>query len=87
MPATQLEREILETLVEAAPMDVNEIAHRIDGHPLTVERICDGLREDGHIYTLGRGRYDVTNRGTRRVTVDHEVEPGPGGGAESEADS
>lgn len=87
MPEDQLEREILDALVEEAPLSANEIAEHIDGHPLTVERVCDHLHDRGHIYALAQGRYDVTNSGTSRVGGEREFDPGPGGGAESEADT
>lgn len=92
-PGDQLEDEILEALVDEAPLHVNEIAAHIDDHPLTVDRVCARLHDDGHVYPLGQGRYEVTSRGERRLAddpdpeVEAEAEPGTESGVEPGADS
>lgn len=66
---TQLEDAILETLVEEEPLQVNEIAHRIDDHPLTVEMVCARLHDRGKIHQLSGGQYGLTGRSERRHLI------------------
>lgn len=66
---TQLEDAILETLVEEEPLLVNEIAHRIDDHPLTVDMVCARLHDNGTIHQLSGGQYGLTGRGERQHSI------------------
>ena len=59
--------EVLETLVDQSPLRVLEIAKTIDRHPVTVDTTCARLHEEGYIYPLGRGLYEITEYGKQQV--------------------
>ena len=59
--------EILETLVDQSPLRVLEIAKTVDRHPITVDQTCARLHEQGHIYPVGRGLYEITQHGEQQV--------------------
>lgn len=59
--------EILEVLVERSPLHVMDLAKIVDHHPITVDQTCARLHEREHIFPLGRGLYDVTDRGKRQL--------------------
>lgn len=87
MHEEELATEILAALAEAGPLGVHQIAERLDGHPLTVERVCGTLHEESHIYPLGHDRYDLTNSGMAHLEDGRDVERELAAGNESEADS
>jgi DNA-binding Lrp family transcriptional regulator len=66
---TDLRRAVLAALAADGPLDIVELAERIDDHPLTVDRVCTRLRRDGAIRTIGGGRYCLTARGRERSPV------------------
>ncbi|WP_254538671.1 transcriptional regulator [Halomarina litorea] len=63
----ETDQEILEILVADSPLYVMEIAKIADRHPITVDQICGRLHEHGQIRPVGRGLYDVTEEGKRRL--------------------
>ncbi|RBI59539.1 transcriptional regulator [halophilic archaeon] len=63
----EIDREILEILIADAPLRVMEIARTADRHPITVDQTCTRLHEQGQIRPVGRGLYDVTDEGKRRI--------------------
>lgn len=65
-----MEHDILETLADAGPLHVTELAERVDGHPLTVDRMCSQLHTDGYIYLFGGGRYRLTDTGREQLTEE-----------------
>lgn len=87
MHEEELATDILALLADKGPLGVHQIAERLEGHPLTVERVCGTLHEESHVYPLGHDRYDLTNRGMARLDDDGDVERKPATGRESEADS
>ena len=64
---SNMDTEILETLVDQSPLRVLEIAKTVDRHPITVDQTCARLQEQGHIYPLGRGLYEITEHGKQQV--------------------
>jgi predicted transcriptional regulator len=44
-----------------------EVANAIDGHPITVDQTCAQLHDDDCIRPLGRGLYEITERGEQRL--------------------
>ena len=59
--------DVLETLVDLSPLRVLEIAKTVDRHPITVDQTCARLQEQGHIYSVGRGLYEITEYGKQQV--------------------
>ena len=70
MNENQMECEILETLADHGSLHVLEIAQEIKGHPITTDRICTHLLDIGHIYSLSRGHYQLTDHGRQRLADD-----------------
>ena len=68
----EIDREILATLVADSPLHVLDIASTIDRHPITVDQTCARLHEHGQIFPVGRGLYDVTEDGKRRIADSSE---------------
>lgn len=68
----ETDKEILETLDANTPCLVVDISRMADLHPIMIEQTCARLHEDGHIYPVGRGVYDVTDVGQRRIGVGSE---------------
>lgn len=65
-PDREIQREILDVLVERSALSVLDIATTVDRHPITVDLTCARLDEQGYIYPHGRGRYAITELGTRQ---------------------
>ncbi|WP_304450027.1 transcriptional regulator [Halomarina ordinaria] len=63
----ETDKEILEILDANAPCHVMDISRIADRHPVMIDQTCARLHEDGHIFPVGRGIYDVTDEGQRRV--------------------
>lgn len=63
----EIDREVLAILVADSPLSVMEIASAADRHPIAVDQTCARLHEDGEIRPAGRGIYDVTAEGRRRI--------------------
>jgi predicted transcriptional regulator len=63
----QTEINVLETLADQSACHVMEVANAIDGHPITVDQTCAQLHDDGCIRPLGRGLYEITERGEQRL--------------------
>lgn len=66
------EAVVLEVLVDRSPLHVIEIASSVDYHPVTVDQTCAHLHDEGYIYPLGRGLFEVTEDGKRRVAARRE---------------
>ncbi|WP_207592825.1 MarR family transcriptional regulator [Halomontanus rarus] len=67
MRQQRLERDVLRAVAERRPIRVTDLADRVDEHPVAVDRACRRLHDEGHISSAGRGVYDVTERGQRRL--------------------
>ncbi|EFW92294.1 transcription regulator [Haladaptatus paucihalophilus DX253] len=65
--------EILETLLEHAPVHVTDLAMATDTHAITVDQTCSRLYQQGLIYPLGRGCYKVTDAGRRLVETECDL--------------
>ncbi|QLD85955.1 winged helix-turn-helix transcriptional regulator [Natronomonas halophila] len=64
--ATDPEREILALLAEHGATPVVELADRLNRHPVTVDRQCYDLENEGHItMTATSGVYALTEQGQR----------------------
>lgn len=63
----ETDQEILEILAANAPCHVMEISRTADRHPITVDQTCARLHEDGYIYPVGQGIYNVTEQAQRRI--------------------
>jgi predicted transcriptional regulator len=63
----QAEVEVLETLADSSPQHVMEIANIADTHPITIDQTCAHLHDEGYIYPLGRGLYEITKEGEQRL--------------------
>jgi Mn-dependent DtxR family transcriptional regulator len=72
MNGDQRERTILETLANHGPLHVVGIAREVGDHPISVDRTCTRLYNDGHIYPCGRGQYRLTDNGRQRLTDSHD---------------
>ena len=66
------DREILAILVADSPLHVMDIASTTDRHPITVDQTCARLHEHGQIRPVGRGFYEVTEDGKRRIVDSSE---------------
>lgn len=64
---TQAEVNILEILAKRSPSHVMDIANSVESHPITVEHTCARLHKEGCISPLGRGLYEITEDGKRRL--------------------
>jgi len=69
----QTEAEVLKLLIDQSPLHVMDIAKAVDHHPITVDQTCARLQTEGYIYPLGRGLYEVTEDGVRRIDAQCEV--------------
>jgi predicted transcriptional regulator len=67
----QTEIDVLETLADRSPCHVMEIATAVDGHPITVDQACTHLHNAECIRPLGRGLYEITAEGERRLETQH----------------
>lgn len=67
MSKKQLESAILRALSDRTALHVMDLAEQIEEHPLTVDKACAQLHEDGYITTSSHGIYDVTTYGERRL--------------------
>ena len=69
----EAETNVLKTLAKRSPCHVTDIANSVENHPITIERTCTRLHEEGCIYPLGRGLYEITEDGERRLEArrDH----------------
>lgn len=63
----ELDREVLAILGAESPLHVMDIARTADRHPITVDQTCARLHEQGHIHPVGRGLYEITDDGKRRI--------------------
>ena len=70
MERGQIGCAILATLADHGSLHVLEIAQEIGRHPITTDRICTHLYDIGHIHSLNRGRYQLTDRGRQRLADD-----------------
>ena len=61
------ETAILETLIDQSPLHVLDIAKTIDCHPITVDRTCAHLHDQGYINPCRQGLYELTEHGKRRI--------------------
>ncbi|AEN06100.1 hypothetical protein Halar_2446 [halophilic archaeon DL31] len=61
------DQEILAILVANSPLHVMDIARTADRHPITVDQTCARLHDQRQIHPVGRGLYDVTKDGRRRI--------------------
>ena len=66
--------QILQTLADDGPLHVMEITDRVDGHPITIDRICAQLHKDGHIYPSGHGQYQLTNDERQQLRDNKRVD-------------
>lgn len=66
--------KILQELAKDGPLHVMEITNRVDGHPITIDRICSQLHSDGHIYPSGHGIYQLTDSGQQQLSNNSSVE-------------
>ncbi|MXV60690.1 HTH domain-containing protein [Natronorubrum sp. JWXQ-INN-674] len=55
----QRARAILETLAHRSPATTAELATALETHPVTVERTCRALQEDGRIRQCAGGVYTL----------------------------
>lgn len=62
--------EILKTISKSDGLHVVELAAKIDRHPVTVDRACGRLHDDGYLYSYERGRYRLTDCGQQQLTTD-----------------
>lgn len=63
----QAEVDVLETLANRSPCHVMDIANSVGSHPITIDQTCARLHEEGCIYPLGRGLYEITEEGEHRL--------------------
>ena len=68
----QVEREVLELLVDRSPLQVIDIAKTVNRHPITVDQTCARLHDCGYIIPLGQGIYKITDRGTQQVRNERD---------------
>ncbi|WP_247001949.1 helix-turn-helix domain-containing protein [Halosolutus gelatinilyticus] len=48
-PGRSPHREILAVLAESQPATISELAASLDAHPITIERHCYDLQQDGYV--------------------------------------
>lgn len=62
-------RTILRLLDEQGQLPVTAIAEELDRHPVTVDRQCYDLQQDGHIrMATSGGAYALTEEGRNRLS-------------------
>ena len=61
-------RPLLDTLADAGPVTVPEIAARLEAHPVTVERQCHELQRAGRIRQCTGGKLVVADDGCGNPT-------------------
>lgn len=66
-----MEREILHTLDIVGPASVEEIAHRLNRHPICVDQACDYLQREGTIRLGGGDQYRLTDIGVDTISSDY----------------
>ncbi|SEH55939.1 hypothetical protein SAMN05192561_10718 [Halopenitus malekzadehii] len=69
----ETDREILMILVAESPLHIMDIARTADRHPITIDQTCARLYEHGQIHPVGRGLYEITDDGKRRIGDDSET--------------
>ena len=62
-----VERTILEALDSSEPLRILELADRVEIHPITVDRTCIHLHQEGQIYPIGHNLYQLTDCGRQRL--------------------
>lgn len=63
----ETDREVLALLAANSPLHVMDLASTADRHPITVDQTCARLHEHGQIHPVGRGLYEITDDGKRRI--------------------
>lgn len=64
------EEAILRLLGENGQTPVSELATQLEMHPVTVDRQCYELQQDGYILmAAGGGVYKLTERGRERLST------------------
>lgn len=66
------EDEILATLVDHSPLYILDLVDTVDQHPIIVDQTCARLHEQGFIYSIGPGLYEVTEAGKQRAESERE---------------
>ena len=72
MDEKQREYKILKTLAEQDSLHVLEISQEVDDHPVSVDRTCAYLYDNGYIVPCSRGHYQLTDDGRQRLTNDYD---------------
>ncbi|WP_139173570.1 transcriptional regulator [Natrialba sp. SSL1] len=67
MSRERIEREVLKALAAQAPLHVMDLSNIITEHPVSVDLACARLHKQNQTFPVGRGVYDVTDRGWRRL--------------------
>ena len=74
---------ILEALEATSPATITDLATALESHPVTVERRCRSLQQDGHIRQCAGGVYTLVEAETDRQTTpadapsDRNRQPNP----------
>lgn len=64
------EIDVLETVADQSALHVMEISSVVDEHPITVDETCVCLHNQGCIRPLGRGVYEITEKGKQRLETE-----------------
>lgn len=65
----QIEAEVLDLLSDQSPRHVMDIADSVQIHPITIDRTCSRLHDEGCINPLGQGLYEITEEGKDRLKL------------------
>lgn len=65
--SNETEIDVIQALADGSPLHVMDIADAVDGHPITIDQTCARLYDEGFIFPLGRGRYEITDKGVHRL--------------------
>lgn len=53
------ERVVLQTIADAGPISIAELADRLAAHPITIERRCQELQRAGYVHRCAGGTFAV----------------------------
>lgn len=66
-----MHKDILTVLENHEQLAVVEIADMMGAHPVTVDRHCYQLHQDGYIRVFNSGIYQLSDAGEAYLTQDH----------------
>lgn len=62
---------IVEALRKRESLHVTDIVSHVDSHPVTVERHCHSLQQEGYVRQIGNGVFQLSEEG-RRLAIQRQ---------------